>query len=81
MARRLSRAIVKAIDASGVLGIRAGKNSDHRFIGIWPVVVGRRVFVRSWQQKAGGWYRTFVEDPLGAIQLPAIVPSASEPCA
>jgi hypothetical protein len=27
------------------------------------------VFVRSWTLKPGGWYRTFLEDPLGALQL------------
>jgi hypothetical protein len=60
---------VAAIDESKILGIRAGTRSDHRFIGIWAVVVDGRVFARSWTQKPGGWYRTFLEDPLGAIQL------------
>ena len=69
MARRLSRPIVDAIDASKILGIRAGAGSDHRFIGVWPVVVGGRVFARSWKQSPGGWYRTFLDDPLGAIQV------------
>jgi len=49
------------------MGIRAGARSDHRFTGVWPVVVSGRVFARSWTLKAGGWYRTFLEDPLGAI--------------
>ena len=69
MPRRFSRPIVAAIDESKILGIQAGSRSDHRFIGIWGVVVGGRVFARSWSQKAGGWYRTFLEDPLGRLQV------------
>lgn len=48
-----------------MLRIRAG--SEHRFIGIWAVVVEGRVFVRSWSRKPRGWYRSFLEDPRGAI--------------
>lgn len=69
MTRRFSRPIVAAIDESKILGIRAGARSDHRFIGVWAVVVDGRVFARSWTQKPGGWYRTFLEDPLGTIQV------------
>jgi len=65
----LPRAIVAAIDASKILGIRAGAGSDHRFIGVWPVVVDGRVFVRSWTLKPDGWYRAFLDDPLGTIQV------------
>lgn len=71
MTRRFSRPIVAAIDGSKILGIRAEARSDHRFIGIWAVVVDGRVFARSWTQKPGGWYRTFLEDPLGTIQVGA----------
>jgi len=67
--RTLPSSVVRAIDESSILGIRAGARSDHRFIGIWAVVVEGRVFARSWTLKPGGWYRTFVEDPLGAIQV------------
>jgi hypothetical protein len=69
MSRRFSPRIVSAIDESGILGVRAGARSDHRFIGIWAVVVDGRVFARSWTQKPGGWYRTFLEDPLGTLQV------------
>ena len=69
MARRFSRPVIAAIDASRILGIRAGAASDHRFTGVWPVVVDGRVLVRSWTLKAGGWYRTFLDDPLGTIQV------------
>lgn len=67
--RPLPKAIVAAIDRSRILGIRAGARSDHRFIGVWPIVIDGRVFARSWTRKPGGWYRTFLEDPLGVIQV------------
>jgi hypothetical protein len=69
MSRRFARPIVAAIDESKTLGIRAGARSVHRFIGIWAVVVAGRVYVRSWTRKPDGWYRTFLDDPLGAIQV------------
>lgn len=67
--RGLPRSVVSAIDACKILGIRAGARSDHRFIGVWPVVVDGRVFVRSWTIKPDGWYRAFLDDPLGTIQV------------
>jgi len=50
------------------LRIRAG-TGPHRFIGIWVVVVNDRVFVRSWSVKPRGWYRTFLEEPRGTVQI------------
>ena len=50
------------------LGIRAGK-SQHRFVGIWVVMVEDRVFVRSWSVEPSGWYRTFLKEPRGAIKV------------
>ena len=69
MAKRFSKRVIAVIDASKILGVCAGRDSDHRFIGIWPVVIEGRVFARSWTRKAGGWYRTFLGDPLGALQV------------
>jgi hypothetical protein len=68
-AKRLSAPVVAAVDASKIIGIRAGKGSDHRFIGIWAVVVEGRVFARSWTLKPDGWYRTFLEDPVGTMKV------------
>ncbi len=50
------------------LRIQAG-TSPHRFIGIWVVVVKDRVFVRSWSVKPNGWYRAFLKEPRGTIQI------------
>jgi len=69
MPKRLARAIVSAADASKIMGIRAGKSSDHKFIGVWPIVVNGRLFARSWTLTKGGWYKTFLEDPLGTLQV------------
>jgi hypothetical protein len=66
---RLPASVVRAIDESKILGIRAGDRSTHRFTGVWPVVVGGRVLVRSWTLKPDGWYRAFLEDPRGTIQV------------
>ena len=69
MNRPLPRPVVAAIDASKILGIRAGAGSDHRFTGVWPIVIGGRVFVRSWTQKPDGWYRTLLDDPRATLQV------------
>ena len=65
----LPRPVVAAIDESKIIGIRAGARSDHRFIGVWAVVVDGRAFVRSWTLKPDGWYKAFMDDPLGTIQV------------
>jgi hypothetical protein len=69
MPKQFAPSIVRAIDESKILGIRAGRRSDHRFVGVWPVVVGERVLVRSWTLKPNGWYHTFLSDPYGTIQV------------
>ena len=56
------------IDHDKIIGIRAG-TSEHRIIGIWAVVVERRVFVRSWSLKPRSWYRTFLEEPVGTLEV------------
>ena len=69
MSRALPRNLVAAIDASRILGIRAGARSNHRFTGVWPIVVRGRVFVRSWTQKPDGWFHAVLEDRRAAIQV------------
>ena len=67
-AQRFPRDVVEALDRAKIIGIRAG-TGPHRFIGVWPVVVEGRLFVRSWGIKPGGWYHAFREEPRGAIQV------------
>ena len=66
--KRFSKSVVEAIDAAKILGIRAG-TKPHRIIGIWVVVVEGRVFVRSYSLKERSWYRTFLEEPRGVIEV------------
>ena len=65
---RFSQAIIDELDSGMILGLRAG-SAPHRFIGVWMVVVDRRLFVRSWSLKPRSWYRTFLEEPRGVIQV------------
>ena len=66
--RRFPKALVAAIREGPILGIRAGRQ-PHRVIGIWAVVVEGRVFVRSWSLEPRSWWRTFLEDPRGIIEV------------
>jgi len=66
--RRFSKPVLADLDSGKVLGIRAGI-TPHRFLGVWMVVVGGRLFVRSWNDKPTGWHRAFALDPRGAIQI------------
>jgi hypothetical protein len=60
-------AIVEAARNAKIVGVRAG--IEHRYTGVWLVVVEDRVFVRSWNDKPTGWFRAFKKEPNGTIQL------------
>ena len=64
---QFSDKLLTRLAKSKILRIRAG--DEHRFIGIWAVVVKDRVFIRSWSIKPNGWYKTFLKDSSGAIQV------------
>ncbi|HWN09225.1 MAG TPA: DUF2255 family protein [Pyrinomonadaceae bacterium] len=68
MPKRFPEKILAAIRQDKILGIRAG-TEPHRIIGIWSVEVEGRVFVRSWSLKPRSWYRTFLDDSQGIIQV------------
>src|SRR2546423_1319142 len=59
--------VVEAIRNAKILGIRA--STEHRYTGVWVVVVDGRVFVRSWNDKPTGWFRAFRQQPSGTIQV------------
>lgn len=61
------KADVEALDKAKILGVRAG--TEHRYTGVWVVVVEERVFARSWNDKPAGWFRAFKEEPDGTIQV------------
>src|SRR5215212_2745237 len=60
-------AVVEELNKARILGVRAG--TEHRYTGIWVVVVDGRVFVRSWNDKPTGWFRAFRKQSAGTIQL------------
>jgi hypothetical protein len=64
---RFANAVVEALRNAKILGVRAG--ADHRYTGVWVVVVDGRVFVRSWNDKPTGWFRAFRKQPSGTIQV------------
>lgn len=66
--KRFADEILNVFQKSKGLRLRAG-TGDHRFIGIWFVLVKDRVLIRSWSVKTGGWYRTFLREPRGTIQI------------
>lgn len=66
--RSFSKPVVTAFDRAKIIGVRSG--TEHRYTGVWVIVVGGRVFARSWSDKPTGWYRAFVDEPLGTIQIP-----------
>ena len=68
VAGRLSRPLVKALDEAKIIGLRAGLD-EHRFLGVWVVVVDGRAFVRPYFNKRGGWYQVFADEPRGLLQV------------
>ena len=64
---RFEPQVLERIRKEKILGIRAGRESMHRVIGIWAVVVEGRVFARSWSMKPRSWWRVFLEDPYGSV--------------
>jgi len=59
--------VVEALRNSKILGVRAG--TEHRYTGVWVVVVEGRLFVRSWNDKPAGWFRAFRKEPNGTVQV------------
>jgi hypothetical protein len=64
---RFAKPLLEEFAKAKILGVRAG--TEHRYTGVWVVVVEDRVFVRSWNDKPTGWYRAFVAEPDGSVQL------------
>ena len=66
-ARRFTDTEVEAARKAKILGVRAG--AEHRYTGVWVVVVEDRIFARSWSDKPTGWFRAFRKQPKGKIQI------------
>ena len=59
--------IVEGAHDAKIIGVRAG--TEHRYTGVWVVVVDDRIFARSWNDKPTGWFRAFRKQPNGTIQI------------
>lgn len=59
--------IVEAARKAKILGVRSG--TEHRYTGVWLVVVDDRIFARSWYDKPAGWFQAFKKEPNGTIQI------------
>jgi hypothetical protein len=64
---RFSKKTIEDLSKAKILGVRAG--TEHRYTGVWVIVVGDRVFARSWSDKPTGWFRAFRNQPSGMIQV------------
>jgi hypothetical protein len=65
--KKFSKTALDLLRAAKIIGVRSGE--EHKFTGIWVVVVKNRVFARSWDDKPTGWHRAFQKNPTGAIQV------------
>jgi hypothetical protein len=59
--------VIDVFNRSKILGVRSG--SDHKYTGVWVVVVNGRVYARSWNDKPTGWFRAFKREPEGWAQV------------
>ncbi|HEX3128139.1 MAG TPA: DUF2255 family protein [Thermoanaerobaculia bacterium] len=59
--------VVDAFNSAKIIGVRSG--SDHKYTGVWVVVVNGKVYARSWNDKSTGWFRAFKQEPEGWVQV------------
>jgi len=59
--------VVEAFRRAKIMGVRAG--AEHRYTGVWVVVVEDRVFARSWNDKPTGWFQAFRKQLSGMVQV------------
>lgn len=64
---KFADAIVEAFRSAKIMGVRSG--TEHRYTGVWVVVVDDRVFARSWSDKPTGWFQAFRKQPSGMVQV------------
>lgn len=59
--------VVEQFRKAKIMGVRAG--TEHKFTGVWVVVVDDRVFARTWNDKPAGWFQAFRKEPSGMVQI------------
>lgn len=55
------------LDSHTLIGIKGGSDRD-RFLKIWMVSVGERVFARSWGKSERSWFTAFIKEGKGQIE-------------
>jgi len=68
--QKFSAKLVEVLRKAKIIGVRSG--TEHRYTGVWVVVVGNRVFARSWSDNPTGWFRAFKKEPNGTVQVEKI---------
>ena len=64
---KFAKDVVEVFRSAKIMGVRAG--SEHRYTGVWVVVVEGRVFARSWNDKPNGWFQAFRKQSSGMVQV------------
>ena len=64
---RFDSEVVDAFRKAKIMGVRAG--TEHKYTGVWVVVVEDRVFARSWSDKPTGWFQAFQKQRSGMVQV------------
>jgi hypothetical protein len=59
--------VVDEFRKAKIMGVRAG--TEHRYTGVWVVVVDGRIFARSWSDKPTGWFQAFRKQASGSVQV------------
>ncbi len=67
--KHFSASRLAALAKARTLGVRSGR--EHRYTGVWVVIVEDRVFVRSWDNSPTGWYKALRTQPAGSIHTKA----------
>jgi len=67
MADTFAADVVEEFRKAKIMGVRAG--AEHRYTGVWAVVVDDRVFARSWNDKSTGWFQAFRKQARGTVQV------------
>lgn len=59
--------VIDSFKNAKIIGVRSG--TQHKYTGVWVVVVKGRVYARSWNDKPSGWFRAFKREPDGMVQV------------
>jgi hypothetical protein len=64
---KFPEAVIDAFNQAKIIGVRSG--AQHKYTGVWVVVVNGRIYARSWNDKPTGWFRAFQREPDGMVQV------------